>query len=143
MRAPFLAVMFAVALASLPAVAGAEPQRDFQTHCSGCHQMDGSGAPKFGIPDMRHAVGHFLRLPEGRHFLVKVPGTANSPLGHADTAAMLNWMVFAFSRDEVPADFRPYTAQEVARLRGQTFHDVPGARAEIVRRLRADGLDIQ
>ena len=139
MRALFLAVAFA----SLPALAGAGPQRDFQTHCAGCHQMDGSGAPKSGIPDMRHAVGHFLRLPEGRNFLVKVPGTANSSLNHADTAAMLNWMVVAFSRDEVPADFRPYTAQEVARLRREAFHDVPGTRAAIVQRLQADGLDIQ
>jgi len=141
MRAPFLAI--AIALASLPAVAGPGPQRDYQTNCAGCHQMDGSGAPKSGIPDMRHTVGHFLRLPEGRNFLVKVPGTANSPLNHADTAALLNWMVFAFSRGEVPSNFRPYTAQEVARLRGEPFHDVPRARAEIVQRLQADGLAIQ
>ncbi len=132
-----------LALACLPATAGAGPQRDFHTHCAGCHQTDGSGAPKFGIPDMRGQVGHFLRQPAGRDFLVQVPGTANSPLNHRDTAALLNWMVFAFSREQVPADFRPYTEQEVARLRTTPFPDAPRTRAELVRALQAGGFAIR
>lgn len=141
-RLSVLSVALGLLLSSLSAQASG-PRRDYQMHCAGCHQMDGSGAPKAGIPDMRNAVGHFLRLPAGRDFLVQVPGTANSPLGHADTAALLNWMVFAFSREQVPADFQPYTEREVARLRHTPFHDAPGTRAQLVERLQADGFAIR
>jgi mono/diheme cytochrome c family protein len=142
MRTLFLTLALSSVCAT-PALAGAGPQRNFLNNCAGCHQMDGSGAPRSGIPDMRGAVGHFLRLAEGREFLVKVPGTANSPLGHAETAEMLNWMVYAYSREQVPADFKPYTGAEVERLRKQVFHDVPGTRAALVQRLQGMGYRVE
>ena len=142
MRTLLLTLALSSACAT-PALAVAGPQRNFLNNCAGCHQMDGSGAPKAGIPDMRGVVGHFLRLPEGRNFLVQVPGTANSPLGHAETAALLNWMVRAYSPGQVPADFQPFTTAEVAQLRQQPVHDVPGTRASIVQRLQGLGLAIE
>ena len=95
--------------------ADARNRTNYLLHCSGCHQPNGDGRPDSGIPRMSGQVGHFLRLPEGRAFLVQVPGTSQSSLGDADTAAMLNWMLYAISRNEVPADFVPYTTDEVTR----------------------------
>jgi mono/diheme cytochrome c family protein len=111
----------------------------FLLHCSGCHQADGSGRPEQGIPRMKDQVGHFLQLPEGRAFLVQVPGTSQSSLGDADTAAMLNWMVRAISGPQVPAGFMPYTPDEVTRLRAVPLPDAPQTRRLLVEKLRARG----
>jgi len=89
------------------------------------------------------AVGHFLRLPEGRAFLVQVPGTSNSALSDAQIAVLLNWMLPQFSREEIPPDFVPYTAEEVTRLRNQRLDDVAATRAAIVTRLAAMGYRVE
>jgi len=137
-----LAIGFAALLAS--AAMASERQRiSFLLHCSGCHQPDGSGSPGSGIPDMRGSIGHFLRLPEGRAFLVQVPGTAQSSLNDGDTAELLNWMVTTLGQKEVPADFLPYTRDEVTRLRGHPLDDVPAVRTSVVGRLQKMGFRIE
>jgi len=141
----FLACLCAWLLATAAGEAQAASADDarnrtrYLLHCGGCHQPDGSGRVENGIPRMKDQVGHFLRLPEGRAFLVQVPGTAQSSLGDADTAAMLNWLVVAISRAEVPADFVPYTTDEVTRLRAVPLSDAPGTRRRVVDKLRALG----
>jgi len=92
-------------------------------NCRGCHGPDGGGIAD-GAPSFRDYVAKFLWVPGGREYLVRVPGTAQSELSDARTAALLNWMVRAFSANEVPADFVPYTEAEVARLRREPFTDV-------------------
>lgn len=120
----------------------ARNRTNYLLHCSGCHQPNGDGRPDNGIPRMSGQVGHFLRLPEGRAFLVQVPGTSQSSLNDADTAAMLNWMVRAISLAEVPADFVPYTTEEVTRLRAVPLNDAPHTRQQVVDRLRALGFKL-
>ena len=102
MKAARLALAVALAgggLAAGPAVADADHTARMQyiLHCAGCHQADGHGAPDSGVPDMRGQLGHFLKLPEGRAFLVKVPGTSNSALSNREVTRLLNWMVRSFS----------------------------------------------
>ena len=126
------------------AVRAAEPGRGYYVlNCVGCHQMDGSGSAAHEIPNMRGTVGYFLRLPEGRAFLVQVPGTSNSALSDAEIAVLLNWMLPQFSRAEMPPAFVPYTADEVTRLRKQRLDDVAGTRAAIVARLAAMGYPVE
>lgn len=126
------------------AAMASERQRiSFLLHCSGCHQPDGSGNPASGIPDMRGSIGYFLRLPEGRAFLVQVPGTAQSSLNDGETAELLNWMVRTLGEKAVPADFSPYTRDEVTRLRGHPLDDVPAVRASVVGRLQQMGFRIE
>ena len=128
------------ALVALPAHAGEQRARtNYVLHCSGCHQQDGSGSAENGIPNMRGMVGHFLRLPEGRAFLVQVPGTSQSALDDAQVAELLNWMVAAVSRSEVPPDFVPYTGEEVTRWRAHRLNDAAATRMAIVERLRSMG----
>jgi len=127
---------------ALAASSDARNRTNFLLHCSGCHQPDGSGRAENGIPRMKDRVGHFLQLPEGRAFLVQVPGTAQSSLNDADTAAMLNWMVRAISGPQVPADFVPYTTEEVTRLRAVPLPDAPRTRRLLVEKLRAQGFPL-
>lgn len=153
MRIPAMHTLFrlGVALAwALPIAVGAstslaaEPGRNYYVlHCVGCHQMDGSGSAAHEIPAMKGTVGHFLRLPEGRAFLVQVPGTSNSALTDAEIAVLLNWMLPQFSRAEMPPGFVPYTADEVTRLRKQRLDDVAGTRAAIVTRLAGMGYPVE
>lgn len=130
---------------SLPATAddAAMARQQYILNCAGCHQMDGSGARAGGVPSMRGQIGHFLTLPEGRAFLVQVPGTANSPLSDAEVARLLNWMLNSFSRDTVPADAVPYTAAEVSALRRHKLTDASAVRRSIVQTLTARGLSVE
>ncbi len=142
------AIAVATALLSLAATPPAHAQSDAQVrnhwvlHCAGCHRFDGSGLPKSGIPSLVGNVGHFLRTPEGRAFLIQVPGTAHSPLADAQVAALLNWMLQRFSAAEVPDGAAPYTADEVHAWRGRTLANLPAARAAIVEGLRRDGVRV-
>ena len=137
MKAARLALLTATLL--LPATGMADGDRSarlqYILHCAGCHQADGHGAPDSGVPDMRGQLGHFLKLPEGRAFLVKVPGTSNSALSNREVTRLLNWMVRSFSAPTLPADFAPYTEAEVTALRSAPLDNVAGERAAIVTRL--------
>lgn len=136
-----LHLALAAALGSLLATAGATEsgaKKNYRLYCMGCHQADGSGSPENGIPSMRDEVGHFLKLPEGRAYLSQVPGTLNTPLGDGDTAELLNWVMRNIGRSSVPADFRPYTADDVKAYRATIPQDIPGLRVELVRRLNGD-----
>jgi len=138
------ALLLAAGLASAWSCAAMDLGRQYYIlNCAGCHQFDGTGSASHEIPKMRGAVGHFLRLPEGRAFLVQVPGTSNSALSDAQIAVLLNWMLPQFSREEIPPDFVPYTAEEVTRLRNQRLDDVAATRAAIVTRLAAMGYRVE
>jgi mono/diheme cytochrome c family protein len=125
-----------------PADAADFGRQNYIQHCAGCHAFDGSGSPANGVPNMNGAVGHFLRLPEGRAFLIQVPGTSQARLSDAEIAELLNWMVARFSKDEIPKGFTPYTKDEVTKFRALKLNDVMGTRREIVRKLRGMGMNI-
>ena len=110
-----------VALVAAPA--GAEtPAVNYMLQCQGCHLPDGRGKPG-AVPDLKD-LGRFLSVPGGREYLVRVPGSAQSPLSDADLAALLNWMVRRFGPAQVAANFDPYTAGEVAGMRRPPLADV-------------------
>jgi mono/diheme cytochrome c family protein len=112
--------------------ARADPRTDYILNCRGCHAPDGSGLPG-GAPSFRGQVGRFLSVPGGREYLIRVPGTAQSGLSDARIAALLNWIVHEFSPGELPADFTPYTAEEVARHRRAPLTEVERVRQGLLR----------
>ena len=138
-----LLVVLAALFAAVSSAASDLGRQYYLLNCAGCHQFDGTGSAAHEIPKMRGVVGHFLRLPEGRAFLVQVPGTSNSALSDAQIAVLLNWMLPHFSGEQIPPDFVPYTADEVTRLRNQRLEDVAAARAAIVRRLASMGYRVE
>ena len=108
---------------------------DYMLNCQGCHLPKGDAAGD--VPRMRGFVGNFLKVPGGREFLVQVPGSANAALSDARLAELLNWMLLEISRDELPADFRPYTATEVGAYRSTPLADVLATRVELIQKIAA------
>ena len=92
------------------------------------------------VPRLRGFVGHFTHLPEGREFLVRIPGVAYVPLDDARVATLLNWMLETFSPAQTAPDFTPFAEEEVADLRRRPLDEVEATRRELIGRLRSDGL---
>jgi len=105
-------------------------------NCQGCHRADG-GATGDEVPALRGTVAKFLSVPGGREYLIRVPGSAQSPLDDAELAAVLNWMIEQFGPAEVSASFTPFTAEEVARVRTPPLTDVEGVRSDLLSRMSA------
>jgi len=92
--------------------------QNWTLNCQGCHRSDGSGSDATA-PGIADTVAKFLLVPGGREYLIRVPGVAASPLSDADLAEVVNWMLWRFDREHLPASFQPYTAAEIAPLRAR------------------------
>ena len=125
--------IFVILLAN---AAVADPQTDYVLNCRGCHAPDGGGLAG-AAPSFRGQVGKFLWVPGGREYLIRVPGTAQSPLDDARVAALLNWIVREFSPAEAPADFAAFTAEEVARHRRPPLTEVDRVRRDLLQAIAA------
>jgi mono/diheme cytochrome c family protein len=90
--------------------------QNWTLNCQGCHRPDGSGT-EGTAPSLAGTVARFLSVPGGREYLGRVPGVATSPLSNGDLAEVVNWMLWRFDREHLPARFQPYTADEMGRLR--------------------------
>ena len=131
MRTAACLVAAIVALgAALPAAAYG-PRVNFQLQCMGCHHADGSGEAG-RVPSLRRTLVRFSSTPEGRDFVLRVPGVAQSPLSDAETAALLNWMARNLSDLPLPADFVDYTAAEVGRARHRPLAEVRRVREQLL-----------
>jgi mono/diheme cytochrome c family protein len=113
--------------------------QDFARQCQGCHGADGMGA-RDAIPRLRAFVGHFTQLPEGRDYLMRVPGVVFAPLDDQRLAAVLNWTLAIFSPEETTPGFAPFTAAEINRHRKNPIVDVRATREGLLAQLRAAGL---
>lgn len=134
-------LLLGLAVGSAAAFAAGKPHRppnvNYALYCLGCHTSQGEGSPIGRIPVLKDAVGHFARLPEGRRYVVNVPGVVNSDLGPEDTAALLNWVVEIYAGASRPEPFARFTAEEVGSWRKQAPDDVMALRAR-ARALLAD-----
>jgi mono/diheme cytochrome c family protein len=122
-RAAIAALCAVLASTAAPAVEP-QPAQDYMLECRGCHGPDGANEAG-GVPSLRRAA-RFLALPDGRSYLVRVPGVAGSRLSDARTAALLNWVLRELARDPAAGDFPLFSADEVARARARPLAD-PGA----------------
>ncbi len=134
MRFLVLVAAFIAGLGIAGARADSNPYTLYALNCMGCHQQHGEGHGT--IPQLQGFVGNFLQVPGGREFLVQVPGVAQAPLSDAELAAVLNWMLIEFSRDELPDGFQPYSADEVADYRKGRLIDVTPVRAQLIEAMR-------
>jgi len=105
------------------------PARIYAENCEGCHGWAGVSVTE--IPALKGRIGYFTRIPEGRRYLMQVPNVALNPSSDEDIAAMMNWLLATFSREQLPAGFVPYTAEEVAGLRKARI-DVAADRRRVV-----------
>lgn len=130
----------AIVLLLLSATALADDQRahvNYMIHCQGCHLAEAEGfAGK--VPPMKDFVGYFLHSEEGREFLIRVPGVAQSALGDQEITELMNWLVTTFSAAQLPDEFVPFTVTEVALLRREPERDPATARAAILARIATE-----
>lgn len=112
---------------------------DFAFRCKGCHGFAGEGTPGH-VPRLAGFVGRFTQLPEGRDYLMRVPGVARSRLDDARLAAVLNWMLATYGAGQVAPGFAPFTAAEVGAARQHPLLDRKAVRARLIGAMRARGL---
>lgn len=139
-----VAVLAALLLLAPPVAAGGvrqlgEVQEDYARNCQGCHRADGLGA--YGsVPRLRGFVGLFTHLPEGRDYLIRVPGVVWAMLDDARLTRLMNWMLRTYSPDELAPDFRPYTVEEIRAARARPLAEVKTVRAQLIAELQRRGL---
>ncbi|BAO88748.1 c-type cytochrome [Caballeronia cordobensis] len=138
--AAMLAALGSAAASQAQAQDAARARQDWVLNCMGCHTADGSGIPG-KVPPLRESLGHFVSLPEGRTFVMRVPGAANSALNDADLANVLNWLLTTMNEQSRPASFRPYTAEEIAAHRRPALTDVARTRTKLVKELQENGVN--
>ena len=136
MRLATLLVIRLAVLAALPlAAVGAneEVRSNYLLACRGCHLADGSGVPP-EVPSLQNTLSQFATSPEGRDYLVRVPGASQSRLNDAQLAEVINWVLTEFNADTLPNDFQPFTATEVTSARKQILADPVKLRSSLVER---------
>ena len=117
-----------------PGVHAHSTTMNYLLNCQGCHKADGSGQPGY-VPDFRESVARFLAVPQGRTYLGRVPGASQSLLSDQDRAAVLNWILVTFDSEHVPADFTPYTAEEMAVYRRDPLSQAGTERGRLMQRI--------
>jgi mono/diheme cytochrome c family protein len=137
-RAP-AAVALAAAVVLVPA-AWASPEQDYMLYCQGCHGDQAQGVPG-KVPPLAGSIALFMRSTEGRDYLLRVPGAANSALPDARLAAVLNWLAEHFPPvgGAVLNTVAPFTEAEVRESRRTPLANVKQRRGEVVRSLAASG----
>jgi len=104
---------------------------NYMLHCQGCHLPQGEGALG-AVPRLKNFVGYFLHSREGRKFIAQVPGVTMSSLDNEELSELLNWMVRAYSEEQLPRQFMPYTSDEIEQLRKTPNPDPLGQRNSIL-----------
>ncbi len=138
MRTKIAAVALGGLLLALPAaLARAEPpQKLYELNCWGCHGANGEGV-KDTAPTLV-GVAKFLKAPGGRSYLIEVPGVSYSKLSDAEVAAVMNWVLGNFSKQNLPAGFTPYTAAEVKRYRKIHLPRLAETRKHLLKEIAAE-----
>ena len=103
----------------------ARAHQNYLLNCQGCHLPDAIGSPGL-VPKMKGFIGNFLRVAGGREFIIRVPGAASAPISDEELAELMNWLLEKYSKDQLPDDFKPYTAAEVGKLRKHPLVKNPG-----------------
>ena len=109
--------------------------------CQGCHGREGIGRPG-NVPRIKDFMGNFLHVEGGREFLVQVPGSAYAALNDTQLAELLNWMLVQLSAQQTPENFQYYNAKEVGTLRTDALTEVDELRAQLIRAMQSQGIDV-
>ena len=128
------ACVFTLGFAAWATAASASPRTDYMLKCMGCHGPEGAEVAG-KVPALKDSVARFLNVEGGRAYLVKVPGTRQTPLDDQAVADLLNWLLPHFDAAHMPKDFAPYTGEEVHALRAHQLPDVVETRAQLIKAL--------
>jgi cytochrome c553 len=123
--------------AALTAPALASPGQDYMLYCMGCHGAEAQGVPG-KIPALAGNLSRFMRTPEGRNYVLRVPGAANSALPDDRLAAVLNWLSTQYPAPQQTAP-APFTVAEVGAARRAPLANVQQTRRAVVAALATSG----
>jgi len=115
----------------LSAHAGADPSSDYLLYCRGCHLANGKGVPP-DVPTLHDELGRLIATPEGREYIIRVPGVSQTPMNNERLAAVLNWVMAEFNTSTLPDNFKPYSDREVGKARYKVLVNPVAYRATIV-----------
>ena len=104
-------------------------------NCWGCHGSHGEGIKATAPPLI--GLGDFLKAEGGRAYIIEVPGVSLSALDDAQIATVMNWVLANMSKDRLPRDFSPYTADEVHRYRAIRLAELSKTRRALLDQLVA------
>jgi cytochrome c553 len=137
MTAPRLALAAALATGAFAAAVRASPAQDYMLYCMGCHGAQAQGVPG-KIPPLAGSLSLYMRTAEGRDYVLRVPGAANSALPDGQLTAVLNWLAESYAAADAPRPV-PFTVAEVTAVRHTPLADVQARRREVIRTLAATG----
>ncbi len=126
-----------VAASALAATAAASPAQDYMLYCMGCHGVDAQGVPG-KVPPLAVTLARFMRVSEGRDYVLRVPGAANSALSDKELTAVLNWLAERYAAPGEPRP-APFSTEEVMRARRAPLADVQATRRAVIAKLASSG----
>jgi mono/diheme cytochrome c family protein len=122
-----------VSLAAISAKADDERARqNYLLQCAGCHGENGDGLEGH-VPSLRGPFASFAKEPQGRAYLLRVPGVTQSTLDPGLLAEVMNWALRNFSPPQAASAVRPFTAGEIAAAKRQPLLEVVATRETLVR----------
>ena len=85
-------------------------------NCQGCHGAEGK-ISAINTPVLYGNVATFLSVEGGREYLASVPGVVNAPINDAEKADLMTWMINILDPMHKPANFKPFTEEEMTKGR--------------------------
>ena len=135
MRFPPL-LLLATSILATPVSASAQSASNlYLLNCWGCHGSHGEGIKGTAPPLV--GLGDFLKASGGRAYIIEVPGVSLSALNDAQIATVMNWVLENMSKNNLPRDFSPYTADEVHRYRAIRLAELSKTRRALLEQLVA------
>ncbi len=131
-------LLLTVAVLALAPLALADGAADYGKFCASCHGATGQGTPGV-FPPLAEWIGHFVEEEDGRAYLshvlvfglqgeISVQGKSYNgfmppfaQLSNDQVAAILNYVLTEWNKDLLPKDFKPLTADEVAKYRAKAL----------------------
>lgn len=113
-------------------------QSDYLESCGGCHGLQGISANGL-VPMLRDRAGYWMCTTKGREYVVRLPNVAFAARTDEELADLLNFVVFSLGGSSASKVAKPYTAEEVGRLRSGASPLITGlrkARREVIAAMR-------
>jgi mono/diheme cytochrome c family protein len=111
------------------------PSQLYMLNCWGCHRPNGEGIP--GTAPPLQGAADFLKVKGGRQYLIEVPGVSQSALNDKQVAEVMNWILRTFNKEQLPADFKPYTPEEVKQFRAVRMLEITKTRDALIAEMAA------
>lgn len=113
---------------------------DYVRLCSGCHGLDGQGAPKAGVPELDCRFLNILRHKDGKRYVLNVAGVRNSHLSRTRVLDIYRYVTESFCKAGITATDIKFSVED-ERLLDDPDIDIVGLRRNITQYLSEKGLD--